>query len=172
MRSMAIFSPCPNLQRIAAILVVVSLAMPAVVGAQDTPVSRATLKGIKAVEVLVGDIDRDTEQEGLTRAHLQTEVEERLRQAGITVSPSSEGVLYVSVVAARGDLSIYAYSLQVAFRQAVTLTRDPTIGAVVTTWSVGSGGTIAAPRLGRVQSLAINLVDQFIHAYLEENPKI
>ncbi len=156
--------------RIAAVLLAASLGLPLAAGAQDTRASRATLRGVKSVEVQVGDIGSDAERDGLTRSQLESDVESQLRQAGIAIRPSTEGVLYVSVTAAKGDLNVYAYSLQIAFRQAVNLARDPTIGSVVSTWSVGSGGTISAAHLSRVRSIVTALVGQFISAYLDENP--
>jgi hypothetical protein len=170
MRPNAFIPRRASVPRTAAVLLAALLGMPPVACAQDTQAARATLRGVKAVEVQVGNIDPDAERDGLSRSQLQSDVESRLRQAGITMRPSSEGILYVSVTAARGDLNIYAYSLQVAFRQAVNLARDPTIGSVVTTWSVGSGGTLSAAHLSRVRSIVTELVDQFISAYLEENP--
>jgi hypothetical protein len=63
----------------------------------DTPMERATLKGVPTVDVVIEKIDSDAERDGLSRSQIQTDVELRLRQAGITVVPSSLCILLVKV---------------------------------------------------------------------------
>ena len=56
-------------------------------GAQglDNENTRATLRGLNGVQVVVEDMMKpDIERDGLTRQQLQTDVELRLRKAGIS----------------------------------------------------------------------------------------
>ncbi len=86
-------------------------------GRADTPSRRVTLKGIKAVAVVVEDTPADAQRDGLTRNLLQTDVEQRLRQAGITVDDDAPGMLAVFVNTLKIESGFYAYAIRVQFRQ-------------------------------------------------------
>ncbi len=140
--------------------------------ASDTPPERASLKGVQAVQVVVERMAPDAERDGLTKSLLQTEVEARLRQAGIEVKPSGDPYLYVAIDTRKSKSGVYTYMVRVQFCQAVTLWRDPTsirYGAI--TWDVGGFGQLPSPRLQEVRSDLADYVDKFINAYLEQNPK-
>ena len=146
------------------------LTVPAL--ASDIPNERATLKGLKAVNLTVERIDPEAEKDGLTKSQLQTDVESRLRQAGISVDHLSDEYLYVDVNTLKGERGVYSYSVHVEFHQSVMLVRDPKIiyyGAA--TWSVGRMGTVGSGHLREVREDVAALVDQFINAYLEQNPR-
>ena len=49
----------------------------------DTPEHRVSLKGLKAVRVVIEDVGSKATAMGLTTAQLHTDVEARLRQAGV-----------------------------------------------------------------------------------------
>ncbi len=150
--------------------VLLLLAAPA--WGQDGAAQRATLKGITIVEVVVEAMDPVAEQDGLTRSQLQTEVESRLRQAGITVGPTLTGHLYVNVDTEKGEHGqTYAYNVSVQYMQQVVLARDPKAPVFATTWDTGGVGMIGTDRLREVRQDVANYVDQFIKAYLEQNPK-
>jgi hypothetical protein len=140
---------------------------------EDSAAQRATLKGVTIVEVVVEAMDPVAEQDGLTRSQLQTDVELRLRQAGITVGPTLTGHLYVNVDTAKsGQGQTYAYNVAVQYMQQVVLARDPKAPPIfATTWETGGVSMIAASRLGEVRQDVANYVDQFIKAYREQNPK-
>jgi hypothetical protein len=139
---------------------------------QGSPAQRATLKGVTIVEVVVEAMDPGAEQDGLTRSQLQMEVELRLRQAGITVGPTLTGHLYVNVDTEKSDHGqAYAYNVSVHYIQQVVLARDPKAPIFATTWETGGVGIIGANRLREVRQDVANYVDQFIKAYLEQNPK-
>ena len=160
----------PSCRRIVLTVALLILAVPA--WGQDGAAQRATLKGITIVEVVVEAMDPVAEQDGLTRAQLQTDVEVRLRQAGITVGPTLTGHLYVNVDTVKGDHGqTYAYNVSVQYVQQVVLARDPKAPIFATTWDTGGVGMMAASRLHEVRQDVANYVDQFIKAYLEQNPK-
>ena len=139
---------------------------------QDGTAQSATLKGVTLVEVVVEAMDPVAEQDGLTRAQLQTEVEVRLRQAGIPVGPTLTGHLHVNVDTLKSDHGqTYAYNVSVQYVQQVVLARDPKAPTFATTWDTGGVGMIVASRLPEVRQDVANYVDQFIKAYLEQNPK-
>lgn len=148
------------------------LLLPVFAWAQGSAAQRATLKGVNTVEVVVEAMDPVAERDGLTRAQLQTDVEERLRQAGITVGPTLTGHLYVNVDTVKGEHGqTYAYNVSVQYIQQIALARDPKAPIFAPTWDTGGVGMIAANRLSEVRQDVTNYVDQFIKAYLEQNPK-
>ena len=160
----------PSCRRIVLTVALLILAVPA--WGQDGAAQRATLKGITIVEVVVEAMDPNAERDGLTHSELQTEVEARLRQAGITVGSNLTGHLYVTVDTVRSDNGqTYAYNVEVEYVQQVVLPRDPQAPIYVPTWETGGVGLIAASRLREVRQDVANYVDQFIKAYLEQNPK-
>jgi hypothetical protein len=138
----------------------------------DTPGERATLKGIEAVAVVVEDTNADAARDGLTRDQLQSDVEQRLRQAGITVDNHALGVLAVFVNTLKIESGFYAYAIRVQFRQWVRMERNLTIAALASTWEASSVvGVIGTRALRDVRGSVRDRVDQFINAYLEQNPK-
>jgi hypothetical protein len=125
----------------------------------------------------------DAERDGLTKSQLQTEVELHLRQAGITVNPDTREVPYLLVGTYQPTLSrlfldtsnnparLYAFTVRLELWQPVRLIRNSMIVPLAPTWSVELVGAAGAKGLSGVQSTVIDQVDQFINAYLEQNPK-
>lgn len=147
--------------------------------AGDDEYARATLQGLTGVHVLVESLKAEVERQGLTKAQIQTDVELRLRKAGIRVLSEKERaetpggpVLYVHVIVLKQqNISLYAYSTHVALGQLVLLARDPTISSLAETWNTGSVGTVGASHLRAIRGGVADDVDKFINAYLAENPK-
>jgi hypothetical protein len=149
-----------------------SLALVGRVWADDTPEERATLKGIKAVKVVVRDLHRDAEADGLTARQLQTDVELRLRQAGITVSASAKAYLNATINTSGRESGRYFYVIEVSLTQPIALVRDRKSIIVAATWRVGNFGDVAAQDVARfVRETVAGQVDLFIRAYREQNPK-
>ena len=106
------------------------------------------LRGLKAVYVSVADIIPEVEHLGLTKDQIKTDVQLRLRKAGIRVLtekewPATPGMPYVYVmvvVVISGDS--FTYSSTVELKEEVTLTNGfKTIGAIWDTGSTGGGGS-------------------------------
>jgi hypothetical protein len=148
--------------------------------AQDDETSRSSLKGLNGAKVVVESLKPLEEQAGLTVADLQTDVELKLRLAGIpvlTASAEAPGApfLYVRVtVVSRATNNVWPYVVEVQLNQTVRLDRSPTtIVAGVTTWGVVARVSAADSSTirGRVRDSAKDLIDQFVNAYLSANPK-
>jgi hypothetical protein len=161
----------PSVLRVAAVLFAASLCIPAGGWALDSYLTRATLKGIQAVEVLVEGPGPGAERDGLGPYQIHAEVASRLTQARISVVPRSPEFLYVVVTAEKDGGDLYAYSIRVELSQPVTLIRNPTLAVVSGTWSVERSGVAPAARLSEVRTKVADLVDLFIQAYREQNPK-
>lgn len=142
----------------------------------DTPHERASLKGLKGVMVMVGMLGPPYGDHGLSIIQqLQTDIELRLRQGGIQVSSEPRGYLpgYLNVNITRWKNAGGTYEVNVLLRlnQLVRLERNLNIQTLGTTWHAESLFPVRADSLRDVQSHVADLVDEFINAYLEQNPK-
>ncbi len=125
-----------------------------IVSAQTyTPNDRDTLAGIRVMAVIVERLDFEIEAEGLTLNQIQTDVELRLRRAGIRVEKGPLlPYLYINLNALKHkSLPMFAYSLGVDFNQNVILERDKTVSATASTWTKGSVGTVGEMNLQQIR---------------------
>jgi hypothetical protein len=90
--------------------------------ADDTPGSRATLKGVPAVKVSVASTSLDAQQDGLRSADLQADAERRLGEAGVVVTPAASALLFLDVGTDKiASMSRYACNLRIDLFQLVKL---------------------------------------------------
>jgi hypothetical protein len=151
------------------------MANPATPAASDSAIERASLAGLKQISIVVEDLSSAAAPSGLTTAALQTDVERRVKAAGIAVTPDADDYLYVHVTVADAGSSLpLPYHVEVAMMQEITLprgikTRTP---LQAPTWSLdqiglASTGVLRESIVNRVDQF----VDQFIKAYQSVNPK-
>jgi len=141
-----------------------------------SPPDKASLRGIKRIQVLIEHLDSDVESLGLTTNRIQTDTEIRLRRAGIPLTPwagaEDEGTLYINVNTKKvSEAELYAFSLSVEIRQEVNLKRNPSVAFDVPTWSAYAVGTCGIDRLSQIRDAIGDFVDRFVNTYLEMNPK-
>jgi hypothetical protein len=140
----------------------------------------ASLRGLNAFKVVVENLNADSIQAGLNLQDIQTAVELRCRVAGVPISPTSSGYyLYVNITSVQrhylsgeptGD---YAIAMFLEFRQGVRLSRDPTNLCIAGTWKTMTVLTMSRKDVVSVCRDTLNgLVDEFLNAYLAQNPKI
>lgn len=140
--------------------------------ADDTPGSRATLKGVTPVKVRAALTSIDAQQDGLQSADLQADAERRLGDAGVAVTPSALALLLIDVGTDKiAGISRYVCSLRVDLFQLVKLVWDPTIEAFTSTRSLSRVAEVGASNLPTVRGIVRDLVHQFITVYREQNPK-
>ncbi len=103
----------------------------------DSPTSRHTLTGLHGVQVLVVFDGPAIGTLGVSHDQIQTDVELRLRSAGIPVVASGGPILFVDVTAVQSETTqIIAICINVSAVQIVTLERDPSVRTTAATWSV------------------------------------
>ncbi len=140
--------------------------------AGDTAHDRATLKGAKAVAVVIEPVPGDLPKEGVTVDALRTRLSGRLRDAGIPVDDSSTEFAGVRVASTRDKRGPYAVVIRLGFYQAVTLVRDPTMRAAPETWGLDSVLVATPKKLYRAAMDSIDdLADRFIAAWRSVNPQ-
>jgi len=144
----------------------------------DTPLSRATLRGLPGVEVIVESLDDNVEREGLHEAEIQADVRLALRLAGIRMLTETEShatasspFLYVSVsTQKRSDMALYAYETHVEVHQMVTLASGARAFAM--TWdAIGEVGSLYVLSIQDIRGRVKEGVNQFVNAWLAVNPK-
>jgi hypothetical protein len=167
---------CP-LSLITVLLVTATAAMPQL----DSDSNLKTLQGLMGVNVLVLGPGPEAEADGLKQTVIQTDVELRLRQAGIKVLTQTErlaapGGPYLLIRAdtlrIKSAPGLYAYSVIVELAQFIRLDHDPSIIARGTTWSpTGVIGIVGSGELNQIRDRIKDQVDRFINAWLSVNPK-
>ena len=144
----------------------------------DAEIHRQSLRGLPGVMVIIAGRIPEMEQTGLTQQQLQTDVELRLRLAGIRVLTEQERLevlgqpwLLITInVILNHRPSLTPYSISVELIQSVTLaTGEMAPGAA--TWELGTLGTFGFNNHFRIREQVRDLVDEFINAYLSVNPR-
>jgi hypothetical protein len=141
--------------------------------AQDNDFSRATLKGISAVFVEIEPLPDSGKTLGLTAETIQTDVELKLRLAGIRVVTPEEGYKlpgspYVYVILTLTPNANAAY-INVQLVQNVLLERNGEHVYGVPTWDTGY--IMPVPTSQRIRDTIKDKVDVFLNAWLSVNPK-
>jgi hypothetical protein len=157
-------------------LLFATLLLAVIACASDDKTDRATLKGVKAICVVV-EVSDQAIKGGIGKEKLQTDIEGRLRQDGAPVDKNATTCLYLNVRALRAmggkngkPLPLYAADLRLEFLQTVALTRDPTVKTFAPTWSSANMTMVPADDLGATATeIASGLVDQFTAAYKAVN---
>ena len=153
-------------------LVALPFSVPSVV-AQPVLAGSGGMRGLTGIEIVVEDLIPEASLDGLTKNDLVEAVENRLRQAGVTLTPDAIGgaYLYVNVNMTTGS-GIYIYCADVELRQAARLVRVPDqVIREAVTWQTGMVGAVQAAELRvGITSVVLGEIDTFIQNYGEENP--
>jgi hypothetical protein len=147
--------------------------------ASDTSMDRATLRGLKAVKVIVDPLGPELEREGLDANRLRESIEQKLKFASIKVDNDVNEFVGLSISFAQGGrkaLSVkkgpFSLTIGLGVYQVAVLTRDMATKTVVETWGAEKTASSSAHGLDHDVSNAVDdLVDQFIKAYLSVNPR-
>ena len=146
--------------------------------ASDSSMDRSTLRGLKAVKVVVDSPAAEVEREGISGDGLRITIEQKLRDAGITVDHDAVEFLGLNISSARpprrtliskGPISLV---INMGLYQIVLLNRDKTTKTVTETW--GDQRVAPAPPKAiehTVTDAVDDLVSEFITAYRAMNPK-
>lgn len=149
----------------------VLLASASGAAAGDAPLDRATLRGLKAVNIVLDRLDPDLERSGITAAAVSARLQQRLAHAGIKTDPGAVEFLGMRVLQVRGGRGPYAVSLALALYQPVLLVRESNVKTAAPTWGVETV-LMADPK--QVKDAALASVDElaasFVAAWRSVNP--
>lgn len=146
--------------------------------AGDSPEETETLRGLKAIGVLIG-LDLSIQAAGITTEMLRPDIEARLKRASIRIIPGAELMQKrmrepILIVNCSGTVRIgdtFAYKMELLMQQRVRLERDQSIEPVfVPTWSVDRVGLLRAGEADKLRGRVADAVDDFIKAYHSVNP--
>ena len=162
--------------RLALGLLALLVVAPAWAGDPDAEyeaIKRASLKGIESLEVLVVAPHAASGCGQVSREQVQTEVEARLRQAGLPVGLGGATHLVISLASVEPlKERLCGFVVSVALQQVVLLVRDTRIATFGMTWHRGGLGLAAPARIPEdLRGMLAAIVDEFIAAYLEQNPR-
>jgi hypothetical protein len=159
--------------------------------AQPDPTERESLRGVRGISVVVDEIKPELARGALTRERIQSDVETKLRKAGIhvygpydvvltTPKPTTRPFLYVNLssVSSRRYPGLHAVSITVDFHQNAVLARPfdeqsspRQSSSTVTTWHSDVVAFIQLSDLSRLREQIAALIDKFVSDYLAVNPK-
>jgi len=158
--------------------------------AKDRSKEREVLKGLHGVAIIVEDLASEAARPGLTKDKLQTEVESRLRKAGIPVLTEEQNsranpsmpFLYITLETVRSNpqlSDISAFSIHVQLNEVVALLRGksppdaPRRLAVAPTYTAAQAVVLAGDDtvVDIVRQTVADAVDVFRGDYLAANPK-
>jgi len=140
--------------------------------AGDGELDRATLRGLKAVSVVIDRVDPQLPKEGVAPAALQDRIEDRLKEAKIEVTASATEFVGLQISAVRGSRGPYALSFTIGLYQPVLLARDRNVKTATKTWEVETI-LMAEPKVLRQASLESvdDLAARFVAAFRSVNPR-
>ena len=141
---------------------------------------KETLRGIKAIFVAIEPIRPEAEGFGLTQDKIRSDVELKLKIAGIKVLSKEEWLktpgsprLYININQVyNNQVGAFICDMNVNFNQKVNLTRNPDVSCMATTWWTSATGAVGGKEMEeKVRSTIKDQVDLFLSDYLAVNPK-
>jgi len=127
------------------------LLLSATISAAPRKGDARTLRGVLEVQVICENLSPDARLAGVTRDHLETVIENRLRRAGVGIVDDIQAAkrrvpsLYVAVnVSSVIGENSFIYSYRVALYEAATLARDPNLIVMAECWQDGGYGIVGA----------------------------
>jgi len=140
--------------------------------------SRESLKALPGVFIVVDDLESTVEKAGLTKADIQSQVEQELRLAGIPILSREQWVttpggpyLHVNAFVLSSNESVWPFFIEVSSMQRVILERSSVNIFFAPTWSVATVGSVGSNKLGQIKDIVKDYVDQFAKAYRTVNPQ-
>ncbi len=141
--------------------------------------SRESLRGISGVGVVVEDISPDASADGLSQDAVRAAAELILRSKGIRVLTNIERTrlgsppyLYINVNTLKEELGLYAYAVNVDFKQVVGLLSIKRAQAWGATWSASVVGAVSEANVRQIIADAVEpLVKDFTNDFLLVNTR-
>jgi hypothetical protein len=152
---------------IALTTIVILLAANGTTTAQNS--QRDNLKGIGPLDLIINGLQPDLERGQLTRAMLQTVVEDRLYQSGISLNKTADPYIVLRVNSFAINEDLYAYSIDLQVNTSVMLVETGQV-TIATIWSIAALGRVSATRLPTIINDVINQVDKLADDYVAVNP--
>jgi len=153
------------------LLMAIALAGLPAGAANDGPMERATLRGLKSLNVVIDTLDPALTRDGIAPDSLRTRIEREIHGADITVDHDAKEFLGLRITQVRGGRGPYALCFSLGLYQPVMLARDKDVHTVTQTWEVVSV-VMADPKIlsGASMDTALDLTQRFLTAWKAANP--
>jgi hypothetical protein len=131
-----------------------------------------SVRNAQKLGVVIERFPPEFDESALYQEHLRTQVENRLRHAGIEVLPEQEAIshgfpyLYVNVNLLKTEVGLYVFTTRICLKQTVLLPPEPLVKLYTSTWDIGAVGTVEADNLRMILGTIRRQVDQFCHDHL------
>ena len=154
-------------------LVAALLAAPlAVHGAGDAALDRATLRGLKTLNIVIDKLEPDLEKEGINVGALQSRLMNKMQDASIPVNQTADEFVALRITSVHASRGPYALSITIALYQPVVLARDAKSRTATQTWEVETILISDVKQLFRATMESVEeLADRFVLAFRSVNPK-
>jgi len=153
-------------------LIVCAASFGVLLNAGDAALDRATLRGLKAFNIVIDPLDPQLEKAGLSADALRSRIDTRLRHAGVPLDNNAiefVGLRIDAMLLKKGPASL-CFSL--AFYQPVALARDPKIRTATQTWDVHRMQVVPLKSMVQAAQDAVDdVTDLFVAAYRSVNPQ-
>jgi hypothetical protein len=161
----------------AALIVFIALVVSPVRADDNSRSGVDTLKGLHGVRVVVEDISSDLASDGITTDKIQSNVEDQLKKAGITVMDSdtwkndpAHPFLYVRVSSIKSDDGkYYAYNVDVELNQSITTQQNSSSGDFGDTWDTGTIGIVQIADVSHIYDRVTEDVGEFVSDFNSQN---
>ena len=156
-----------------------ALLVPVCVAAQpQEEVARYGLHGVRAVYVVIQDLQEDLVKDGLLTETLRSEMKQLVQAGGLEVfvvedpldEPLVQGTLRLTIQATTVSSMNRIYCVRIEFRQRANLTRDPSIGLVATTWQASDIGLSPLKDMTEIHGAVRDLMARFLADCQQANP--
>lgn len=162
----------------------VSAATVTYVYAQSAPpfnpadeIQTSNLKGLKAVGVIVAELDANLGRNGLTKEQIKADVEMRLKESGIGVLSGKERLrspgqpyLYIAIESiCASTTNVCTVSVAVRVIESIQADRDSAVRANASIWEKDVLTMLEKKHLDKVRGIVNAFVDQFKTAFRSAN---
>ena len=133
-----------------------------------------TLKGFDTLKVEVEQLAPDLQKAGITREEIQTDIETKLRRAGLKIKNASETttpyvVLFVSVNSIDNGVGGFAVSVTTSLNQLIVLDRNKSLTSVASTWESRSIVSVIKEKVQSIRGFVNLQIDLFVNAHRKAN---
>jgi hypothetical protein len=132
-------------------------------------IHRGNLKGLKAVGLIVAQLDRDLERSGLIQDEIEADAEARLKQSGIKILSGKERMqtpgrpyLYIAATSAcQKSTNSCSVDVHVALIESIPQETDPTIVTNTAIWRRDHLSVLEKKKLNTILGQIAEFVEQF-----------
>jgi hypothetical protein len=139
---------------------------------------RESLRGLPGVQVVIENIRRDAQADGLLEDSVRTAVELILRSSGIPILTHSERsktlsapFLYVEISTNKNKAGLYAIATRISLEQRVLLAGSTEHTMFAATWKDYGVGTSGPSNISKTTDHVESAVKAFANDFLSVNPR-